>query len=62
MTKELSFDQLLEEYNVVGAEGHDISEYYKLFNFLQANLQHVQMHAGFLPRPYAFASEHKSLE
>lgn len=47
-----AFATLLEKYQAIGTEGHDLVPYRSLLEDAGSN-SCVQLHAGFLPRPYA---------
>ena len=51
MDDEISFDQLVDKYHIIGEEGHHLEPYRELLE--DAKRQGVHLHAGFLPRKYA---------
>ena len=51
MDDEINFEQLVDEYHMIGEEGHHLEPYRDLLE--DAKRQGVHLHAGFLPRKYA---------
>jgi uncharacterized iron-regulated protein len=47
------FNGLLDAYNEIGTEGHDISVYKNLLEYAQSKGEKVKLHAGFLPKPFS---------
>ena len=50
-SKEISFDEMVERYDQIGTEGHNLQPYRPLLE--NAKEGHIKLHAGFLPRTYA---------
>jgi arsenite methyltransferase len=51
MNDEIDFEQLVDQYHIIGEEGHYLEPYRELLE--DAKRQGVHLHAGFLPRKYA---------
>lgn len=52
-TSEISFDELLERYNKIGTECHEISSIKPLLLKARENSETIKLQAGFIPRTYA---------
>ena len=50
---ELTISRLLEEYDAIGTEGHDIVSLEPLLSLAREQAGRVRLHGGFIPRPYA---------
>ena len=48
----LSFEELLEEYDKIGTEGHDLKPYFNLLQFAKQNYPKIILHGGFIPRTF----------
>lgn len=51
MDDEIDYEQLVDQYHIIGEEGHNLEPYRELLE--DAKRQGVHLHAGFLPRKYA---------
>lgn len=51
----LNFDQLVEAYRDIGTEGHKLDPYKSLLEYCKRHSDRIQLHGGFIPRPYAAA-------
>mmetsp|Transcript_11396 Transcript_11396/g.23307 ORF Transcript_11396/g.23307 Transcript_11396/m.23307 type:complete len:680 (+) Transcript_11396:257-2296(+) len=51
----LNFDQFVAAYREIGTEGHNLDPYKPMLEYCKRNSENVQLHGGFIPRPYAAA-------
>lgn len=51
----LSFDEFVAAYKEIGTEGHNLTVYKPMMEFCKQHNDRIQLHGGFIPRPYAAA-------
>lgn len=51
----LTFEEFVMAYKEIGTEGHKLDTYKPMLEFCKQNSANIQLHGGFIPRPYAAA-------
>ena len=49
----LNFEEFVSAYREIGTEGHKLDTYKPMLEFCKRNSANIQLHGGFIPRPYA---------
>lgn len=53
--KSLTFDEFVNAYREIGTEGHKLDPYKPMLEYCRSHSDDIQLHGGFIPRPYAAA-------